>query len=256
VAGKRQPDKGLTNEVLPLDTPVVFRLDVPGENLAGARIVWEARDQEPAFGATYTILPRNNGPQWVEAEAEWPDGRRAFAASTFTANSAVVAWLDDALPADAIPGSSGGDGWNWIVANPAPHSGARAHQSNLAPGLHEHWFTGASATLAVGSGDFLFAWVYLDPAHPPTEIMLMWNDGSSWEHRAFWGANTITYGQNGSAGRHPAGPLPPPGRWVRLSVPARAVGLEGAAVNGMGFSQVDGRATWDAAGRTGASAQP
>jgi hypothetical protein len=86
--------------------------------------------------------------------------------------------------------------------------------------------------------------------------MLMWHDGTSWEHRAFWGANTITYGQNGSAERHPAGPLPPAGRWIRLSVPARAVGLEGATVSGMGFAQVDGRATWDAAGRASASAKP
>jgi hypothetical protein len=256
VASKRQPDKGLTNAVLPLNAPITLRLDVPGENLAEARIVWEARDQAPAFGSTYTISPKNNGPQWVEAEAEWPDGRRAFAASTFTANSAVVAWLDDALPADATPGASGGDGWNWIAADPRPHSGALAHQSNLAPGLHEHWFTGASATLAVGPGDDLFAWVYLDPAHPPTEIMLMWHDGSSWEHRVFWGANTITYGQNGSVGRHPAGPLPSAGRWIRLSVPARAVGLEGTTVSGMGFAQVDGRATWDAAGHASASAKP
>ena len=243
-------------ESVPLNALITLRLAVPGQNLAGARIVWEARDQEPAFGATYTLSPKNNGPQWVEAEAEWPDGRRAFAAGTFTANSAVVAWLDDALPADATPGASGGDGWNWIAADPAPCSGTLAHQSNLAAGLHEHWFTGANAALAVGSGDDLFVWVYLDPAHPPTEIMLMWHDGSSWEHRAFWGANTITYGQNGSAGRHPAGPLPPTGRWIRLSVPAAAVGLEGAAVSGMGFAQVDGRATWDAAGRASANAKP
>jgi hypothetical protein len=243
-------------ESVQLNALITLRFAVPGESLAGARIVWEARDQEPAFGPAYTVAPKNNGPQWVEAEAEWPDGRRAFAARTFTANSAVVAWLDDALPAEATPGASGGDGWNWIATDPAPYSGTLAHQSNLASGLHEHWFTGASAPLAVGPGDDLFAWVYLDPAHPPTEIMLMWHDGTSWEHRAFWGANTITYGQNGSAERHPAGPLPAAGRWIRLSVPARAVGLEGATVSGMGFAQVDGRATWDAAGRASASAKP
>jgi len=78
--------------------------------------------------------------------------------------------------------------------------------------------------------------------------MLMWNDGSSWEHRAYWGANTVTYGKDGSAGRHPAGPLPAPGRWVRLAVPAAAVGLGRGVVSGMGFSQVDGRATWESAG--------
>jgi len=35
-------------------------------------------------------------------------------------------------------------------------------------------------------------------------------------------------------------------------VPARAVGLEGATLDGMGFSMVGGRATWGAAGRADA----
>jgi hypothetical protein len=233
-----------------LKAPVTLRVNVPGEDLSLARIVWEARDQEPAFGPTYTISPRNSGPQWVEAEAEWPDGRRAFAAGSFPANSAIVVWLDGALPAGAVPDSSGGDGWSWTAADPAPGSGPLAHRSSLSPGIHGHGFTGASATLEVDAGDFLFAWVYLDPEHPPSEVMLAWNDGSSWEHRAYWGANTITYGQSGSAGRFRAGALPPAGRWVRLRVPAGAVGLEGAVLSGMSFSLVDGSASWDAAGRS------
>jgi hypothetical protein len=231
-----------------LNRPVTLRLEVPGQDLAAARIVWEARDQEPAFGPAYVISPKNNGAQWVEAELEWPDGRRAFAEGSFLADSQVVTWLNGSLPADAIPQSDGGDGWNWTAADAGAPSRARVHPSTLSSGLHEHWFTGASATLAVRAGDTLFAWVCLDAAHPPAEIMLMWHDGSSWEHRAYWGANTITYGQNGSAGRHPAGSLPSPGRWVQLRVPATAVGLRDAVVSGMGFSQVDGRATWSSAG--------
>ncbi|MCX6953502.1 MAG: glycoside hydrolase family 9 protein [Verrucomicrobia bacterium] len=248
----RSPAVAIITPAVPaaLNVPLTLRLSLPDSELTGARIVWEARDQTPAFGTTYTISPRTNGPQWAEAELAWPDGRRAFASATFAADSAQVTWLDDALPADAIPASSGGDAWTWVSADPAPTSGQRAHQSNLASGIHEHWFTGASATLAVSAGDTLFAWVYLDPAHPPDEIMLMWHDGTSWEHRAYWGANQITYGASGSPSRHAAGPLPPAGRWIRLSVPARAVGLEGATVSGMGFSLFGGRATWDQAGRT------
>jgi hypothetical protein len=233
-----------------LKAPVTLHVDVPGEDLSVARIVWEARDQEPAFGPTYTISPKNSGSQWVEVEAEWPDGRRAFASDAFPSNSSTVVWMQGAVPADAVPEARGGDGWTWIAADPKPHSSPLAHQSSLSSGLHEHWFTGASATLEVGPGDSLFAWVYLDPDHPPSEVMLAWNDGSSWEHRAYWGANTITYGQSGSAGRFPAGALPPTGRWVQLRVRARAVGLEGAILTGMSFSLVDGRATWDAAGRS------
>jgi hypothetical protein len=60
--------------------PITATLQVPGMNLSGARIVWEAKDNEPAFGSSYTFTPKGFGGQWVEVEAQWPDGRRAFAA--------------------------------------------------------------------------------------------------------------------------------------------------------------------------------
>ncbi len=58
---------------------------VEGEDLAGARIVWEASGQEPAFGRTFTLKPLLGAPEggsWVEVEVAWPDGRRAFATRT------------------------------------------------------------------------------------------------------------------------------------------------------------------------------
>jgi hypothetical protein len=236
-----------------LNAPVTLTLSVPGLDLTGARIVWEGRDQQPAFGSTYTFTPVNDGDQWVEAEVEWPDGRRAFAENDFQANSPVQVWIDDSLPAGASSGADGGDSWNWVSSNPAPESGALAVQTSVASGLHDLWFTGASAAMQVNTGDTLFAWIYLDSASPPTEVMLAWNDGSSWEHRAYWGANTITDGTNGTAGRYYAGPLPAAGQWVQLSVPASAVGLEGSSVSGMSFSLYNGGATWDAIGRASAS---
>ncbi len=159
-------------------------------------------------------------------------------------------WFDDAIPAGAWTGADGGDSWNWIGGNPAPHSGTLAHQSTLAPGIHFHNFADASATLAVGSGDALFAWVYLDPANPPREIMLGWSDGTSWSHLAYWGENLIPWGTDGTADQWPMGALPPPGVWTRLEVPASAVNLEGRTLSGMGFVQYDGRATWDLAGKS------
>jgi len=235
-----------------LNTPVTLSLQVPGLDLTGARIVWEGRDQQPAFGATYTFTPVNDGDQWVEAEVEWPDGRRAFAENDFQANSPVQVWVDDALPAGATGGGDGGDSWKWVSVNPAAQSGALAAKTIVAAGLHDLWFTGAAGTMQVNAGDSLFAWVYLDSANPPSEIMLAWNDGKSWEHRAYWGANDITDGNNGTAGRHYAGPLPASGTWVKLSLPASAVGLEGSAVSGMSFSLYNGGATWDSIGRSSA----
>src|SRR5205814_781499 len=45
------------------------KLESPDLDLTEARIVWEARDHEPALGATFEVTPRNAGPQWIEAEA-------------------------------------------------------------------------------------------------------------------------------------------------------------------------------------------
>ena len=71
-----------------LGTRVKTRLEVDGLDLAGACIVWEARDQEPVMGPGFEFAPVHSGIQWVEAEAQWPDGRRAFAAASFAANHA------------------------------------------------------------------------------------------------------------------------------------------------------------------------
>jgi len=59
----------------------VASLRVPGIDLQRARILWEAQEHEPAFGAAFTFTPANSGPFWVEAEALLPDGRRIFAAT-------------------------------------------------------------------------------------------------------------------------------------------------------------------------------
>jgi hypothetical protein len=237
-----------------LNTPVTLTVQVPGVDLTGARIVWEGRDQQPAFGSTFTFTPVNDGDQWAEAEVEWPDGRRAFAENDFQANGPLQIWIDDSLPAGAIATSDGGDSWNWESSNPTPESGALEVQTIVASGLHELSFTGATTeSMQVYAGDTLFAWVYLNSASPPSEILIAWYDGSSWEHRAYWGANDITYGNNGTVGRYYAGPLPAAGGWVKLAIPASAVGLEGSAVSGMDLSLYNGGVSWDAIGRASAS---
>jgi ubiquitin len=159
--------------------------------------------------------------------------------------TAAVVWVEDAVPSGATVGSDGGDGWNWISSNPTPYSGALAHQS-AGGAQHQHYFYGAATTLAVGVGDTLFTYVFLDPANPPTEVMLQWSDGS-WAHRAYWGANII--GAAGNVTQTYMGALPPTGQWVRLAVPAVQVGLEGSTLNGMAFTLYGGRATWDYAGK-------
>jgi RHS repeat-associated protein len=183
-----------------------------------------------------------------------------------------VVWVDDALPAGAVPGAGGGDGWNWISSSPAPVSGSLSHISNIATdtwspppfsgnvsnqtgivnGFHQYYWWGASFKAPVRQGGKLYAHVYIDPEYPTQEIMLQWGeDTQGWEHRAYWGANLIGFGTDGTNSRRYMGPLPAAGGWVRLEVPASAVGLEGKYVHAMAFSLYGGRANWDLAGVEG-----
>jgi hypothetical protein len=253
---KTQPWRAVSGQInVPSGTaqigaPVTLSLSAPGIDLSSARITWEAPGLEPTFGKTFAFVPQGNGNQTVQAEAQLPDGRRIFAIGSVRASGANVAWVDDSVPAGAMTSAAGGDSWNWVSSNPSPFVGTSAHQSALAAGLHEHYFQNASKTLSIEVGDTLYAYIYVDPANPPSEIMLSWNTGSSWEHRAYWGANLINYGLDGTPSKRYMGPLPATGQWIQLQVPASQVGLEGTTVSGMSFSLYNGRATWDAAGVT------
>jgi RHS repeat-associated protein len=159
-------------------------------------------------------------------------------------------WVDDALPAGASAASEGGDSWNWLGYSPAPYSGTVSHQSIIASETRQHYFQGATQTLQVNAGDSVYAYVYLDPANRPSEVMLQWcSNESGWGHRAYWGANDIPWGTDGTADRKYMGPLPAAGGWVKLEVPASAVGLEGKTLHGMAFTLHGGRVTWDQAGK-------
>lgn len=160
-------------------------------------------------------------------------------------------WVDDALPVGAIPTAEGGDAWNWVSGtSPSPFLGTSAHQSNLVAGTHQHYFSNAvgSSALQLNVGDKLFAYVYLDPASPPREVMLQWLDSGGTLVRAYWGEDRIDAGVPGPL-KINVGALPPVGRWVRLEVPASTLGFEGRTLSGMAFTLYDGRATWDAAGK-------
>ncbi len=160
---------------------------------------------------------------------------------------AEIIWVDDALPAGAV-GSGMGEGWNWLSSNPSPISGSFNHPSAIVEGVHQHLFTGATDTLTINAGDILVAYIYIDPANVPNEVMLQWLD-TNWAHRAYWGSNRIDWGT-----MHYMGPLPAVGQWVRLEVAASQVGLEGKTINGMAFTLYGGRATWDRSGKAAAVA--
>jgi hypothetical protein len=85
---KSQPWKAAEGEIVGVPSKIAqnttfkVSMKVPGMDLDGARIVWEASGQQPAYGETYKFTPSGHGAQWIEAEAQWPDGRRVYARKT------------------------------------------------------------------------------------------------------------------------------------------------------------------------------
>ena len=59
--------------------PWTVRLEAPGLDLSEALVVWDVPDHGVFVGPSLTLVPGRAGPLQVEAEAQWPDGRRVFA---------------------------------------------------------------------------------------------------------------------------------------------------------------------------------
>jgi hypothetical protein len=156
-------------------------------------------------------------------------------------------WIEDQLPAGA--NAQGNTPWEFVSIEEKPVFSGKSSSTRTADGLSQHFFTEADPPLVIGGKDTLFAYVYLDPANPPKEIMLQFNDGK-WEHRAVWGdKDAIAWGTLGTASRQYMGELPPAGEWTRLEVPVGKVGLKpGSKLNGWAFTQFGGTVYWDRAG--------
>ncbi|MEX2559650.1 MAG: hypothetical protein WD403_07030, partial [Pirellulales bacterium] len=131
-------------------------------------------------------------------------------------------WFVDKIPAGAVPEGN----WQWERKRwDADESERHTHGEPPAAGVHGHLFHSARIPFEVRPGEHLFAYVYVPADQLPETIMLQWHDGQNWEHRAYWGQDKIGVGQPGTASRQPMGPLPEPGRWVRLEVPAVVGGV-------------------------------
>ena len=116
-----------------------------------------------SVNATAVVAP--TGSQAARLKVAWLVGWRVV-------DDFDVPWVDDQTPPGAAL-SGDGEGWSWVSDN--VFEGTAAHSSALSAGMHQHYFTGASQPMAVNWMDTLFAMVFLDPDHPPDEVMLQWN---------------------------------------------------------------------------------
>jgi mono/diheme cytochrome c family protein len=161
-------------------------------------------------------------------------------------------WLDDEFPPGAAV-KSGGQAAHptaWLTGDAA--AGVLSGQRSLertAVGIGQDYYDSGAAEIVIRPDEEIFAHVWLDPAAPPKSVMIQFHtDG--WKHRAVWGEpNAIPWGDLGTPSRHHAGPLPETGKWVRLAVPAKAMGLEpGMTIKGFAVTQFDGHVRWDLVG--------
>ncbi|MFP5246263.1 MAG: discoidin domain-containing protein, partial [Thermoanaerobaculia bacterium] len=155
-----------------------------------------------------------------------------------------VLWFDDDTPA----GASILTGFNWTTDQAA--SGTQSFHLPAAPGWHQSVFRDAPLTLQIKPGDVITAWVLLDPCDPPLEAMLQFRAAgeNDYNYRAYWGEDLIPFGADGNATRMRLGPLPAPGVWTRLEMPASLFNLEGKTLHGAAFTIWDGRAWFDRVG--------
>ncbi|NQV24617.1 MAG: DUF1553 domain-containing protein [Rhodopirellula sp.] len=152
-------------------------------------------------------------------------------------------WIEDSVPA----GAREQGGWQFVT-KPKPVFSGEKSSTRTATGLSQHFFDQAKTPLKIAEGDVFFCYVYLDEKNPAKEIMLQFNDGS-WDHRAYWGSDSIDWGQKDTPSRFSKGALPEKGKWIRLEVPVAEVGLKaGSMINGWAFTQFDGTVFWDKAG--------
>ena len=159
-----------------------------------------------------------------------------------------VAWVDDAQ-------SNGGTtegAWTFVgEKDSAPVRSGERSRRQTGSGIVQHFFHVADRRVSLAEGDRFYAWVYLDPKDPPKQVMLQFHADGTWEHRAVWGEDKISFGGVGTdrEAHRQMGPLPATGEWVRLEVDPALVGLgPGRTVDGLAFTQFDGLAHWDLAG--------
>lgn len=149
-------------------------------------------------------------------------------------------WFFEQIPDGAQPQGT----WEWDFRL----LGRNAHTDPAGAGVHGHQFQNAAKPFRAEAGESFFAYVYVQPDQRPDTIMIKWQDAAGWEHRAFWGDDKIPEGALGSATKRYIGPIPTPGEWVRLEVPAAAVDLEGKDVKGVAFSMFGGKCVWHRVG--------
>ncbi|HSU55435.1 MAG TPA: glycoside hydrolase family 9 protein [Candidatus Dormibacteraeota bacterium] len=142
---------------------ITLTLNVADPNLTGTKIVWEAAGQEPLFGGqSFTFTPGSQpGNYWVEAEVQWPDGRRAFATNSVMVSTNGAPHLSNPQKQNgggfsftlagapsaryAIQVSTDLKSWTALLTNTLPPSGVATITDSQAASLSKRFYRAMSA---------------------------------------------------------------------------------------------------------------
>ncbi len=228
-----------------LSLPVYFGSDDQLRVLLNGEVVWDvpaSRSVVPDSDPVVLHLRKGVNRLLCKVVNTGGVGGFYFRADTAGAFERAPELLVDDLAPEGVLSA----GWNFVKPPQPVHSG-QASRVQAGQGTVQHYVEKIANPIRIGPGDSFYAWVYLDPAKPPSSIMLQWHT-SEWAHRAFWGADTIPYDKDkGDGPRYRRiGPLPAAGGWVRLDVSPQIIGIApGQAVTGVAFTQQDGQVWWD-----------
>jgi hypothetical protein len=173
--------------------------------------------------------------------------------------------FDDAFAPGAADRNTSRNAADW-VADPefGAHSGRRVLRQ-ASGSYHEDTLQFQARPVVVPAAGALEAWVRLDPGHVPAAVAVRVN-GPGGQRRVWWGKEDLDNeefaggGKVASAESVRLGPLPEPGRWVKLAVPAERFGLKaGQRLSALSVQQVGGVVWWDAValvGETDPAADP
>lgn len=137
--------------------------------------------------------------------------------------------VDLLLVEESMPSPPKLEGIALVTKDKGPvHLGSHSRFQTSNNQLIQH-IIGLKPPYLLQENDALYAWVHLDPHKLPKALMLQFHaEGSTWNHRVYWGSDAIEYGRSkkGTASYHYAGPLPDGGKWIRLEIPAATIGLK------------------------------
>jgi hypothetical protein len=151
-------------------------------------------------------------------------------------------WVEDGAPANATVSGEG----TFDTTRVATGTSSLHFAPPTTAQLRSWSFTGA-APLLVAPDDTLVFYALVNPCNPPKQLLITWKTGATEIARAAWGESRI----EATTAHKLFDSIPVGGQWVRLEVPARALGLTGnVSFTELSVRSVDGEVWIDSIGKS------